>query len=97
MSKDISTKLIHHDYQVPSGYEAVPPGVSKGSTVLSPSVADVRQRLRAFGHRDGYSYGLYGTPTTDTLEQRLCTLEGGRHCLRGPSGQAAITVVNLGF
>lgn len=97
MAKDVSTRLIHHDYRPPSGYEAVPPGVFKGSTVLFPSVAAVRQRLDAFGRRDGYSYGLYGTPTTYTLEQRLCTLEGGRHCLLEPSGQAAIAVVNLGL
>lgn len=97
MSKDISTKLIHHDYRPPNGYEAVPPAVFKGSTVLFESAAAVRERLKSFGHRDGYSYGLYGTPTTYTLEQRLCTLEGGRHCLLGPSGQAAIAVVNLGL
>lgn len=97
MPQDISTRLIHHDYVPPAGYKAVPPGVFKGSTVLFDSAATVRERARAFGHRDGYSYGLYGTPTTYTLEQRLCTLEGGRHCLLGPSGQAAIAVVNLGL
>lgn len=97
MSQDISTRLIHHDYIPPAGYEAVPPGVFKGSTVLFPNAATVRERAKAFGHRDGYSYGLYGTPTTYTLERRLCTLEGGRHCLLGPSGQAAIAVVNLGL
>ena len=97
MPQDISTRLIHHDYVPPAGYKAVPPGVFKGSTVLFDSAATVRERARAFGHRDGYSYGLYGTPTTYTLEQRLCTVEGGRHCLLGPSGQAAIAVVNLGL
>ncbi|MDB0567098.1 PLP-dependent transferase [Ralstonia solanacearum] len=97
MPQDISTQLIHHDYLPPAGYEAVPTAVCKGSTVLFPNVATVRERVRAFGHRDGYSYGLYGTPTTYTLERRLCTLEGGRHCLLGPSGQAAIAVVNLGL
>ena len=97
MPKDVSTRLIHHDYVPPSGYGAVPPGVFKGSTVLFPNAATVRERVKAFGHRDGYSYGLYGTPTTYTLEQRLCTLEGGRHCLLGPSGQAAIALVNLSF
>jgi cystathionine beta-lyase len=95
MSQDISTRLIHHGYVPPAGYQAVPPGVFKGSTVLFPNVAAVRKRAKAFGHRDGYSYGLYGTPTTYTLEQRLCTLEGGRHCLLCPSGQAAIASVNL--
>ncbi|CAN7754096.1 PLP-dependent transferase [Variovorax sp. LjRoot130] len=95
MSQDISTKLIHHGYVPPAGYAAVPPGVFKGSTVLFPNAATVRERAKAFGHRDGYSYGLYGTPTTYTLEQRLCTLESGRHCLLCPSGQAAIATVNL--
>jgi len=97
MSQDISTRLIHHDYVPPAGYEAVPPGVFKGSTVLFANAATMRERAKAFGQRDGYSYGLYGTPTTYTLERRLCTLEGGRHCLLGPSGQAAIAVVNLGL
>lgn len=97
MSQDISTRLIHHDYVPPAGYEAVPPGVFKGSTVLFASSATMREGVKAFGQRDGYSYGLYGTPTTYTLERRLCTLEGGRHCLLGPSGQAAIAVVNLGL
>src|SRR5690348_7678066 len=97
MSKDLSTKLIHTDYVPPAGYEAVPTGVFKGSTILFPDVATVRERVKAFGRRDGYSYGLYGTPTTYTLEQRLCVLEGARHCLLGPSGQAAIALVNLGL
>ena len=88
MSQDISTRLIHHGYVPPAGYQAVSPGVFKGSTVLFPNAATVRERAKAFGHRDGFSYGLYGTPTTYTLEQRLCTLEGGRHCLLCPSGQA---------
>ncbi|AOJ43521.1 cystathionine beta-lyase [Burkholderia lata] len=97
MPKDISTKLIHDAYVPPAGYKAVPPGVFKGSTVLFPNAATVRERVKAFGLRDGYSYGLYGTPTTYMLEQRLCTLEGARHCLLGPSGQAAIALVNLGL
>lgn len=95
MAHKLGTKLIHHPYQPPEGYKAVSPPVYKGSTVLFPDAATVRERVRAFGHRDGYSYGLYGTPTTYMLEQRLCTLEGGRHCLLAPSGQAAIAVVNL--
>ncbi|WP_233848931.1 aminotransferase class I/II-fold pyridoxal phosphate-dependent enzyme [Paraburkholderia sp. HD33-4] len=97
MPKDLSTRLIHDDYVPPAGYRAVPPGVFKGSTVLFPDAATVRERVKAFGLRDGYSYGLYGTPTTYTLEQRLCALEGARHCLLGPSGQAAIALVNLGL
>jgi len=97
MPQDISTSLIHHNYAPPLGYASVPAGVFKGSTVLFPDTATVRSRVKTFGHRDGYSYGLYGTPTTYTLEQRLCTLEGGGHCLLAPSGHAAISLVNLAF
>jgi cystathionine beta-lyase len=94
---DVTTRLIHHPYLAPAGFEALPQPVCKGSTILFPDVAKMRERVRAFGQRDGYSYGLYGTPTTYALEQRLCALEGGNHCLLTPSGQAAIAVVNLGL
>jgi cystathionine beta-lyase len=56
-------------------------------------VAALRQR--SWKSRAGYTYGLHGTPTTFTLEQRLADLEGGLHCVLAPSGLAAITNVNL--
>ena len=45
--------------------------------------------------RSGYTYGLHGTPTTFTLEERLATLEGGTHAMLVPSGLAAITLVDI--
>ena len=36
-----------------------------------------------------------GTPTTFLLEERLCTLEGGKYCSLLPSGLAAIAFVNF--
>ncbi|HEX6018976.1 MAG TPA: PLP-dependent transferase [Burkholderiaceae bacterium] len=89
----LSTALIHHDYQPPSGFGAVPVGVYKASTVIFPSVAALR--ARDWRHKTGYTYGLHGTPTTFTLEERLATLEGGSHCVLAPSGLAAIAMVNI--
>ncbi len=50
---------------------------------------------RDWKHKSGYTYGLHGTPTTFLLEERLCALEGGTHCVLVPSGLAAIANVNL--
>lgn len=90
---ELSTELIHHPYAPPAGFSAPQPGVFKASTVIFESVAAMRRR--DWKHKSGYTYGLHGTPTTFTLEERLCTLEGGRHCLLVPSGLAAIAVVCL--
>ncbi|MCM2342205.1 PLP-dependent transferase [Rhodoferax sp.] len=90
---ELITALIHHPYQPPSGFVAPQPGVFKASTVFFPNVAAMRQ----FDWKDksAYTYGLHGTPTTYTLEERLCTLEGGAQCLLVPSGLAAIATVCL--
>lgn len=90
---DLTTTLIHHPYQPPTGFAAPQPGVFKASTVFFPNVA----AMRHFDWKDksAYTYGLHGTPTTYTLEERLCTLEGGTQCLLVPSGLAAIATVAL--
>ena len=90
--RDLITKLVHHPYVPPAGFGAVPPGVYKASTVTFANVAALRSR--SWKSREGYTYGLHGTPTTFTLEERLATLEGGRHCVLAPSGLAAITMVD---
>ena len=92
-STPLSTALIHHDYQPPSGFGAVPVGVHKASTVIFPNVAALR--ARDWRHKTGYTYGLHGTPTTFTLEERLATLEGGRYCVLAPSGLSAIAMTNI--
>lgn len=90
-----STQLIHHPYRPPSGFEAVAPAVHKASTIVFPSVAALRSR--DWKHKSGYTYGLHGTPTTFTLEERIATLEGGRFCTLAPSGLAAIALVDMAF
>ena len=92
---DPITRLIHHPYQPPAGFEAPQPGIFKASTVIFSSVAAMRSRN--WKNKTGYTYGLHGTPTTFLLEERLCALEGGAHCLLAPSGLAAIATVSLGL
>ncbi|WP_096662527.1 PLP-dependent transferase [Polaromonas sp. AET17H-212] len=90
---DISTQLIHHPYKPPAGFDAVNPAVQKSSTVIFPTVAALRQR--DWKHKTGYTYGLHGTPTTFTLEERIATLEGGQFCTLVPSGLAALALVDM--
>ena len=92
MSKAI-THLIHHPYVPPAGFDAPQPGVFKASTVIFPNVAAMR--ARDWKNKNGYTYGLHGTPTTFMLEERIAALEGGKHCLLVPSGLAAIATVNM--
>ena len=88
-----STGLIHHPYTPPAEFEAPQPAVHKASTVFFPNVAAARSRQ--WLDKSAYTYGLHGTPTTFTLEERIATLEGGLQCLLAPSGLAALALVNL--
>jgi cystathionine beta-lyase len=91
-NRALSTSLIHHPYQPPAGFAAPQPGVHKASTVIFADTAAMR--ARSWKEKAGYTYGLHGTPTTFTLEERIATLEGGTHTLLLPSGLAAITLVD---
>jgi cystathionine beta-lyase len=88
-----STALIHHPYLPPAGFAAPQPGVHKASTVIFADTAAMR--ARSWRGKAGYTYGLHGTPTTFTLEERIATLEGGLQTLLVPSGLAAIALVDM--
>ncbi|MFM9917891.1 MAG: PLP-dependent transferase, partial [Rhizobacter sp.] len=88
-----ATALIHHRYVPPAGFAAVQPPVHKASTVIFTDTQALH--ARQWKDKTGYTYGLHGTPTTFTLEERIATLEGGKHCVLVPSGLAAITLVNM--
>ncbi|MBC7942071.1 MAG: PLP-dependent transferase, partial [Chitinophagaceae bacterium] len=92
MKRRPAADLIHHAYRPPAGFEAPQIGVHKASTVIFPNVAAMR--ARSWQNKAGYTYGLHGTPTSFTLEQRIATLEGGRHTLLVPSGLAAVALVD---
>ena len=89
----IETALIHHAYKPPAGFDAPQPGVFKASTVIFANTAAMR--ARDWKNKAGYTYGLHGTPTTFTLEERIATLEGGTHSVLVPSGLAAIALTDL--
>lgn len=91
--QDLTTGLIHHPYTPPAGFAAPQPAVHKASTVIFPTVGAMRSR--EWKDKSAYTYGLHGTPTTYLLEERLCSLEGGLHCVLVPSGLAAIATVAL--
>ena len=93
MTQQKITTLIHHPYEAPAGFEAVSPAVHKASTVIFKDTAALR--ARSWKEKSGYTYGLHGTPTTFTLEERIATLEGGLQTLLLPSGLAAITLIDM--
>jgi len=87
------TELIHHSYKAPSDFVAPQIATHKASTVIFPNVQAMRERT--WLDKKGYTYGLHGTPTTFTLEERICYLEGAQHAVLVPSGLAAIALVNM--
>jgi cysteine-S-conjugate beta-lyase len=90
---DARTRLIHHPYRAPEGFESPAVPVAKGSSVLFPNVAALRSRT--WIDRSAYTYGLHGTPTSFTLEERLAALEGGTHAMLVSSGLAAVSLVDI--
>src|ERR1044071_8213414 len=91
--KDWKTKLIHSDAEVPEGLRSLATPVYRGSTVLFDEAAAASDRWNQ--HEVGYTYGLYGTPTTLELATRVCELEGGYRTIITPGGQSAISLINL--
>ncbi len=89
----MSTPLIHHPYLPPQGFAAPQAAVHKASTVIFSNVAAMRGR--DWKNKDGYTYGLHGTPTSFLLEEKIATLEHAKHCLLVPSGLAAVAVVGM--
>ncbi|MBA2673799.1 PLP-dependent transferase [Ramlibacter sp.] len=78
-----------HPAGAPPSFDAINVPVHRASTILFPSTdAFLNRRERLF---DGYSYGLYGTPTTRALESEIAKIEGGVRSVVVPSGLAAIT------
>jgi cysteine-S-conjugate beta-lyase len=87
------TRLLHAQARVPAGYRSLATPVYRGSTTLfetSASVTDAWDQERA-----GYTYGLYGTPTSLELAARICGLEAGKFTLLTPGGQSAISLIDF--
>jgi cystathionine beta-lyase len=93
--KDWTTKLIHSDARVPEGFRSLATPVYRGSTALFDNAANVTDDWNQYDV--GYTYGLYGTPTTLELAGKICELEGGFRTLITPGGQCAISTINFAF
>jgi len=93
MPKDWSTKLIHTDARVPEGFRSLATPVYRGSTTLFDDAHHVIDHWDQ--HKHGYTYGLYGTPTTLELAARVGELEGGQYTLITAGGQGALALINL--
>jgi cystathionine beta-lyase len=91
--KDWQTKLIHSDAAAPEGFRSLATPVYRGSTVLFSEASAAIDHWNQYDA--GYTYGLYGTPTTLELAARVCELEKGFRTIITPGGQAAISLIHL--
>ena len=89
------TKLIHPDVRAPQGFQSLADPTWRGSTILFSAASSVNDNWDQY--EAGYTYGLYGTPTTLELASRICDLERGYRTIITPGGQSAISLVNLAF
>jgi len=87
---DWRSKLLHPDTP-PAGFNALAPGTHRASTTVFPHLAATADAT----WQKPYTYGLYGTPTTLDLSQRIASMTGGSHTFIVPSGQAGIALINL--
>ena len=89
------SKLIHPGAHAPANFRSLVTPTFRGSTVVFERQADVSDDWRQT--ENGYSYGLYGTPTVLELAARIAELEGAHHSFVVPGGQAAISLIYLAY
>jgi cystathionine beta-lyase len=92
-TKDWKTRLIHSDAHAPVDFHSLAVPVYRGSTFTFDSVSQATDQWDQY--EAGYTYGIYGTPTTLELAVRVCELEGGYRTILAPGGQAAISLIQL--
>jgi len=89
------SKLIHPGAHAPANFRSLATPTYRGSTVVFERQADVSDDWRQT--ENGYSYGLYGTPTVLELGARIAEIEGAHHSFVVPGGQAAIALIYLAY
>lgn len=89
------TKLLNPDALARRDYTSLATPVYRGSTVVFPDQASVKDGWQQA--EQGYSYGLYGTPTTLELAAKIAGLEGAHQSLIVPGGQAAIALIYFAY
>ena len=90
-----STRAIHAGYDPAQEHGALTPPVHLTSTFAFES-AEAGGEMFA-GTREGHFYSRISNPTTDLLERRLASLEGGEAAVATASGMGAITAVLWSF
>ena len=85
------SRLVQPQTLAAPGFESLATPTHRGSTVLFKKQSDIVDDWNQA--ENGYSYGLYGTPTTLELSGRIAQLEGALHSFVVPGGQAAIALV----
>ncbi len=75
------------------GAVSIPP--YRASTILFPNLAEFEQA--DIGQSPHPSYGRFGTPSTEALEQAIAALDGADHCIVTASGLSAVVVSLMAF
>lgn len=94
-TKGFSTRAIHHGYDPMSAEGALTPPLHLTSTFAFETAEDGGARFA--GEAPGHIYTRISNPTTDLLEQRMASLEGGEAATAMASGMGAITSVLWSF
>ena len=92
---DWRTKLLDPTPRSRRDYRSLATPVYRGSTVVFDNQESVQDGWQQEKH--GYSYGLYGTPTSLELAARITHLEGAHNSFIVPGGQAAIALVYMAY
>lgn len=92
---DWRTRLLSPTPKARRDYNSLATPVFRGSTVVFESAAAVNDHWNQ--SENGYSYGLYGTPTTLELAARMAELEQAHFSFVVPGGQAAIALVYFSY
>ncbi len=90
-----STRAIHAGYDPADEHGALTPPVHLTSTFAFES-AEAGGEMFA-STREGHFYSRISNPTTDLLERRLASLEGGEAAVATASGMGAITATLWSF
>lgn len=94
----VETRLVHGGRGEPGqGAHGVNPPVSRLSTVLFDSVADLRAARASRDQQRVLSYGARGNPTAFALEDLVSELEGGYRTKLFATGLQAITQTFLAY
>lgn len=87
------TGHIHQPAHSAARFRSLNVAIERASTIVFDDLDGFEQRGSQL--YDGFSYGLYGTPTSRALEQHIAELEGGTRAIVTPSGQSAIVIATM--